>query len=130
MESLEEYKTHVLQTAFLQPSSEELALRRELYGLAHEGLILVKRLQASVSDTDRLELEAEVQNAAKTILDMQNQPSPRHSWLFSGHELGVAQLALQTSDRFMEDVSNQSWKAQRTAMRRRYMLWSGSLRAS
>lgn len=129
LESLEAYKDHVVRAAFSQPSPSEIALRREVYGLAHEGLILVKRLRASVWDPDRLPLEAEVQIVAHSIFDMQDQPVSQHSWLFSGHELGVAQLALSTSDLFTEDVSTQSWESQRLAMRTRYMLWSGSLRA-
>lgn len=129
LDSLKAYKAHVLRTAFTQPSPSELALRREFYGLAHEGLILVLRLQASVCDAKRLSLEAEVLSAAQIIFEMQDQPLPQHSWLFSGHELGVAQLAVETSEQFTEDVSAQSWKDQRLAMRRRYMLWSGSLRA-
>lgn len=128
LNTLEDYKAHVVRTAFAQPSSDELALRREVYGLAHELLILVKRLQALVCDADRLRLEAEVQEVAQSVFDLQDQPVPQHSWLFSGHELGVAQLASSTSDLFTEDVSMQSWKDQRLAMRKRYMLWSGSLR--
>lgn len=127
-EALEGYKAHVVRTAFSQPSSNELALRREIFGLAHEGLIIVKRLQASVWDPDRLTLEAEVQSLAQAVIDLQDQPLPVHSWLFSGHELGIAKLAMRTTDQFTEDFSTESWNCQRIAMRSRYMRWSVSLR--
>lgn len=129
LSSLEAYKTHVLRSALSQPSSKEIALRHEVFGLAHEGLILVKRLQASVCDRDRLELEVEVRDLAQSMLALQNQPLPERSWLFSGHEFGVAQLALDTSDWFSEDLSTEACDYQRLAMRTRYILWSGSLRA-
>lgn len=88
LEWTEEYKNHCVRLSLASPPPEELALRRELFGTSLEGLILVKRLIATVDDRERVRIEMETQALAHLLLELQEQPSPKFSWLFSGHEVG------------------------------------------
>ena len=85
---MEQYKAHCVKMSLTSPPPHELAMRRELFGAALECLTIVKRLLACVCDDDRERLETEAQAIAHLILDLQKQPSPKHSWLFSWHEVG------------------------------------------
>lgn len=114
----------------VHPSKREIDLRRETFGAALECIIIVKRLLATVCDKDRLRLELEGQAIGKLIMELQDQPLAKHSWLFTGHEVGVAQVSIMTRDAFEEDCSGQTWEEQRLATRKRYMLWSGTLRGA
>ncbi|QKX61714.1 uncharacterized protein TRUGW13939_08869 [Talaromyces rugulosus] len=94
---IEEYQSYCTRMSPVSPSPQELALRRELYGTAIECLIVVKRLLETIIYTDEsLAIEAEVQALAQSLLDLQKQPSPKHSWLFMGHEMGVTRSVLLT----------------------------------
>lgn len=84
----EDYKSHCVRLSLTSPPSQELAMRRELFGTSCEGLIIVKRLIATVSDRDREHLETEIQALAHLLLELQEQHSPKFSWLFAGHEVG------------------------------------------
>ncbi|KXL43060.1 MAG: hypothetical protein FE78DRAFT_72870 [Acidomyces sp. 'richmondensis'] len=108
----------------------ELALRRELFGSAMECLVVVKRLLATVCEPDRRSLETETQALAHLIIDLQAQPSPKYSWLFSGQEVGVAHTALLTKDSWEEDMSDKNLNEQNLATRVRYNTWSSTLRTS
>lgn len=108
------------------PSSHELAVRRELYGTAIECLIVVKRLLATVICLDKSpEIEAEVQALAQSLLDLQKQPSPKHSWLFMGHEMGVTQSVLLTRRQWEKSFDSYYYSCQekRLASRKRYIDW-------
>lgn len=130
LEWLEDYKAHCVRLSFAQPPPWELALRRELFGAAMECLVIVKRLLATVCELDRCSLEVETQALAHLILDLQKQPSPKHSWLFSGHEVGVAYTVLLTKDQWEEDVSRRQPDDQKLASRMRYNNWSNTLRVN
>jgi hypothetical protein len=125
---LEDYKAHCVRLSLASPPPSELALRRELFGATMECLAIVKRLLATVCDTDRCALEIETQALAHLMLDLQKQPSPKHSWLFSGHEVGVAYTILLTKDQWEERVSEMSFEERRMATRIRYNTWSNTLR--
>jgi len=125
---MEEYKEHCVRLSFTQPPARELSLRRELFGAALECLAIVKRLLATVCEVDRRTLEVETQALAHLVLDLQKQPSPKHSWLFSGHEVGVAYTVLLTKDQWEEQVCAKSLEERRAASRRRYNTWSNTLR--
>ena len=87
---MEDYKSHCVRLSLAKPPQEELDLRRELFGTALEGLLLVKRLLATVSDEQREGLEPQTQALAKLLLELQEHPGPKFSWLFSGHEVGMS----------------------------------------
>ncbi|TKA79030.1 hypothetical protein B0A55_03153 [Friedmanniomyces simplex] len=101
---LEQYKAHCVRLSLAQPPASELSLRRELFGSALECLAIVKRLLCTVCEAERRSLEVETQVLAHLILDLQKQPSPKHSWLFSGHEVGVAYTVLLTKDQWEQNV--------------------------
>lgn len=84
----EDYKAHCVRWSLVSPPQSELAMRRELLGSSLECLVILKRLLASVADEERLQLEVECQALAVLLLDLQKQPSSKHSCLFSGHEVG------------------------------------------
>ena len=92
---MEDYKAHCVRTSLATPTQQELALRRELVGMAVECLAVVKRLLATVCDHGNEKLESEAQALAHLILDLQNQPSTKHSWLFREHEVGVSHTVEQ-----------------------------------
>ncbi|KAI7285755.1 hypothetical protein KC345_g1521 [Hortaea werneckii] len=125
---LEDYNAHCVRLSFVQPSACELSLRRELFGAVIECLALVKRLLATVYESSRLALEPEVQALAQLILDLQKQSSFKHSWLFSGHEAGVAYTMILTKDQWEEDVSGEDANVRIEAARKRYNAWSNTLR--
>ena len=93
---MEDYKAHCVKMSFTTPPPREITMRRELFGACLECLILVKRLLATVRDDEREKLETECQALAHLILDLQKQPSSSHSWLFSGHEVGIAYTVMLT----------------------------------
>ncbi|KXT12787.1 hypothetical protein AC579_1806 [Pseudocercospora musae] len=123
---LEEYKCHCVARSFIQPSQLEMNLRRETFGAVLECLLITKRLITSLSESDRLNMECETQAIAKLIMDLQDQPMPKHSWLFAAHEIGVAQVCFATKEIFEQD----SPENQKLAMRNRYMAFSGALRGT
>lgn len=125
---MEDYKSHCVRTSFSQPPATEISLRRELFGAALECLTIVKRLLATVCEAERIQLETESVALARLILDLQKQPSPKHSWLFSGHEVGVAYTVLLTKTQWEENVSKRTPEEQRMASRTRYNQWSNTLR--
>ncbi|KAI7210922.1 hypothetical protein KC333_g7951 [Hortaea werneckii] len=125
---LEDYNAHCVRFSLVRPSACELSLRRELFGAVIECLSLVKRLLATVCESSRLALEPEIQALAQLILDLQKQPSYKHSWLFSGHEAGVAYTMILTKDQWEEDVSGEDAHVRIEAARKRYNAWSKTLR--
>jgi len=126
---IEDYKEHCVRLALTRLPATELAYRRHWYAMTLKCQIFVNRLMATICEADRIALEHDSQALANSILDLQKQPSDRHSWLFSGQELGFAYAVLVGRDNWEEDVSNTSPEEQRHAARRRYNAWSGSLRA-
>jgi hypothetical protein len=125
---MEDYKSHCVRLSLASPPLMELGLRRELFGTVLECLSIVKRLLATVCDKERVSLEAETQALARLILDLQKQPSPKHSWLFSGHEVGVAYTVMLTKDQWETQVEYESEFERRMAVRTRYNTWSNTLR--
>lgn len=89
LEWTEDYKNRCVRLSLAVPSANELAMRRELFGLSLECLVIFKRLLATVSDHEREELEVQAQACSRLLLDLQDQPSSKHSWLFTGHEVGM-----------------------------------------
>jgi hypothetical protein len=73
-------------------------------------------------------LERETQGLAHLVLDLQKQPSPKHSWLFSGHEVGVAYTVMLTKDQWEGGFEYSSDTERRLAIRTRYNTWSNTLR--
>ena len=127
---MEEYKAHCVRLSLTTTTQEEVAMRRELFGTALECLVLVKRLLATVCDDQRERLESETQALAHLILDLQKQPSTKHSWLFSGHEVGIAYSAILTRDQWEETCVYASDKERRLAIRKRFIAWDSTLRMS
>ncbi|KAK4506487.1 hypothetical protein PRZ48_000219 [Zasmidium cellare] len=130
MDWLEEYKSYCVASSLRTPLPSEVGLRRQVFGETVECLVLVKRMLAIVCDNERIRLESEVQALARLIIDLQQQQSHRHSWLFTGHEVGVAHTAMVTREVFEEDLRGESWEVQRLACRKRNALWSGTLRTT
>lgn len=125
---MEEYKSHCVRMSFTSPPEEELSMRRELFGAAVECLTLVKRFLATVDDDQREKLETETQALAHLILDIQKQPSSKHSWLFAGHEVGVAYTVMLTKDQWERQLTYETEEERRLAIRTRYNTWSNTLR--
>ena len=91
--------------------------------------MLAKRLLATVCEVERVKLEGETQALAHLIFDLQKQPSPKHSWLFTGHETGVAYTVTTTRDQWEEEVDGSEMET-KMATRNRYTTWSRMLRMS
>lgn len=102
---LEAYKSHVVRTSMTSVPHSELALRREVFGTALEVLCVYKRILASFCDAERPQLESEAQALAALIFELQTQPAPRHSWIYSTHEKGVAAVIQLTREEWERDLS-------------------------
>lgn len=126
---MEDYKSYCVKMSLTAPPPQELTMRRELFGAALECLSIVKRLLATVCDVERSKLEKETQALAQLILDLQKQPSPKHSWLFAGHEVGVATTIIVTKDEWEGDFTYDSEYERRMASRTRYNMWDNTLRS-
>jgi hypothetical protein len=105
LQHLESYKAHVVRTSMAHAPQSELALRREVFGTALEVLCVYKRILASFCEAERAQLEVEAQALAKLIFDLQKQPAPRHSWIYSAHEKGVAAVIQETREEWERDAS-------------------------
>jgi hypothetical protein len=103
---LRSYKAHVVRTSMTAVPQSELALRREVYGTALEALCVYKRILASFCEDERLQLESEAQDLAAKIFELQTQPAPRHSWIYSVHEKGVAAVVQLTREEWERDLSH------------------------
>ena len=124
----EDYKAHCVRLSLAVPPLQEINMRRELFGVSLECLILIKRLLATVCDRDRVKLESETQALAHLLLDLQNHPASKHSWLFTAHEIGIAQIAIVTKDQWESEDQYESDEERRLASRERYTTWSNILR--
>jgi hypothetical protein len=120
---IEEYQSYCTRMSPVSPSPQELALRRELYDTAIECLIVVKRLLEAIIYTDELlAIEVEVQALVQSLLDLQKQPSPKHSSLFMGHAMGVTRSVLLTRHQWESPIPHYYSCAQRRlASRKRYI---------
>jgi hypothetical protein len=105
LKCLETYKAHVIRTSMATVPQSELALRREIYGTALETLCIYKRILASFCEAERLQLEVEAQTVAARLLELQTQPAPRHSWIYSQQEEGVAAVVQMTKEEWERDLS-------------------------
>jgi len=130
LEWTEDYKAHCVKMSLATPTPKELAMRRELFGTSLECLVLVKRLLATVCGEERLKLEQDVQALAHLIFDLQKQPSPKHSWLFTSHEVGVAYTAVITRDEWESGDVSTTLYDKKLAARARYAEWNKMLRMS
>jgi hypothetical protein len=116
---MEDYKSHCVKLSLTTPPQSEIEMRRELFGASLECLVLVKRFLATVYDRERVKLETETQALAHLILDLQKQPSSSHSWLFSGHEVGIAYTAMLTKDQWEGHYTYESEEERKLATRTR-----------
>jgi hypothetical protein len=101
---LEAYKAHVIRTSMSTVPQSELVLRREIYGTALETLCIYKRVLASFCEAERLQLESETQALAVQLLELQTQPAPRHSWIYSMQEKGVAAVVQMTREEWEREI--------------------------
>lgn len=124
----DDYKSHCVRLSLITPPPQELALRRELFGTSLECLVMVKRLIASVNDADREQLETEAQALAQLLLELQEQPSPKFSWLFSGHEVGISYAVIHTKDDWSGPFIYGTDEERILAQRNRFNVWSSFLR--
>jgi hypothetical protein len=116
---MEDYKGHCVKLSLTTPPPSEIAMRRELFGASLECLVLVKRILATVCDQERVKLETEIQALAHLILNLQKQPSSSHSWLFSGHEVGIAYTVMLTKDQWEGHYTYESEEERKLATRTR-----------
>ncbi|KAM0723905.1 hypothetical protein Q7P37_000895 [Cladosporium fusiforme] len=105
LKALDAFKAYVLSMSMANTPESELALRREIFGTALECLCVYKRILASFCEEERLQLEKEAQELALTIMNLQKQPAPRHSWIYSSHEKGVAASIQLTREAWERDLS-------------------------
>lgn len=120
IKALEEFKTYVLGNSMVHVPESELTLRREIFGTALECLCIYKRILASFCEEERLQLEKEAQEMAVAMMKLQDQPAPRHSWIYSTHEKGVAASIQLTGDAWKEDLSDKSASERRLAACKRW----------
>ncbi|KAF7563739.1 hypothetical protein G7046_g424 [Stylonectria norvegica] len=125
---MEDYKTQCMARSLVPTSLKELGLRRELYGTALECTMVVKRLFSTIQVEKLQILESQVQELARSLVDLQHQPAPKHSWLFAGHEIGVAQSIFLTKEEWKGTFSHDSVHEERMAARLRYSNWTQILR--
>lgn len=121
------YKEHCVARALAMPTEQEIHIRREVLGQSLESLLIVDLLLATVSICSSA-VECEIEALASRIMELQNQPGPKHSWLFTGQEIGVAQVAIATKGLFSMDLGMLTPQERSAEMRRRYTTWSGALR--
>lgn len=126
---MDDYKSHCVRSSLTMPSSQELAMRRELLGIAVECLAIVKRMLISTNDKNRERLEPEAQATARSLLVLQEQHSPRHSWIFTEHEVGIAQSIISTKEEWGAPFAYASEYEGKLASRKRYLTWSGMFRS-
>ncbi|KAI5356914.1 putative fungal transcription factor [Septoria linicola] len=124
---LESYREHCIVKALSMPTEQEIHIRREVLGQALESLLIVDLLLATVSISLSM-TEHEIEALASRIMELQKQPGPRHSWLFTGQEIGVAQVAIATKGLFASDLSDLTPQEKAMERRKRYTVWSGLLR--
>lgn len=123
-----QYETYCAETSLVIPTAEDLAKRRELLGIALECLAVVKRLLATVYIQQSATLEKQAQQMAVGIMNLQNDSSPIYSWLFSSHEIGVAQSIITTKDLWALNLTDHiEWQA---VARNRYLVWDSVLRGT
>ncbi|PPJ51475.1 hypothetical protein CBER1_09237 [Cercospora berteroae] len=125
----EKYKEYCISRSLSMLSEQEINIRRETYGQAVESLLIVKMLLATLT-SDASFIAEDIRILAKQIMDLQKQPGPKYSWLFTGQEVGVAQVALATSSIFLESLTGLPATERYLGMQKRYMSWSGMLRGS
>lgn len=123
-----EYRTYCLTSCKASRTASELYMRREMLGVGLECLAVVKRLLATICDDEREKLEDDAQKTAHLIFDLQKETSMTHSWLFSMHEIGVAQSIVLTRDQWRTLPSNCSDEDKRIAIREAYHEWNKILR--
>ncbi|KAK6439805.1 hypothetical protein LTR95_003982 [Oleoguttula sp. CCFEE 5521] len=119
--TLEAYKSHVLRTSMMRPPHCEMHKRREAFGSIMEGLCVCKRMIAAMCDSDRPQLEQEIQSIAQLILDLRKQQDASQSWVFTNVEYGVAQLVIDTREAWLEDTTTLSPTEKRAASKRRWL---------
>lgn len=124
---LESYNNHCVARSFSIPTEQEVNLRSEVLGQALETLLIVDLLLATVSDCAS-DVVSDIAELSGRVLDLQHQPAPKYSWIFTAQEIGVAQVALATKGLFSEDLGQCEPTERTSAMRKRYMAWSGMLR--
>lgn len=127
VKALEEYKSHILRTSMAPSPQAELALRREVYGTALECLCVYKRVIASFCEPERLVLESEVQALADQMLELQTLPAPRHSWLYTEHEKGVAEVIRVTRAEWEVDLSGVNVEVKRRFASERWARFNAHL---
>lgn len=127
IKSLEEYRSHVMRTSMAPAPQSELALRREIYGTSLECLCVYKRVLASYCEPERLHLESEAQALASQTLELQILPAPRHFWLYTEHEKGVADVIRMTEAEWKEDLSGESIEVRRKVACQRWARFNGYL---
>lgn len=124
---LDEYKDHCVRTSMQPQPQAELDKRREVFGSCLECLIIVKRMLAALSESERLSLETEVQVLAHLVLKLQQEPSSPYSWVFTSHEIGVANSVIVTKEEW-ENNTFCSPYSREAARKARYERWCNTLR--
>lgn len=127
VKALEDYKSHILRTSMAPAPQSELTLRREVYGTALECLCVYKRVIASFCEGERLVLESEVQALADQTFELQTLPAPRHSWLYTEHERGVAEVVRLTRGEWEADLSGVGVEVRRRVACERWVIFNGFL---
>lgn len=125
---LDAYQEYCVASSLRIPSGAEVLLRRQTFSSVLECLIIMKRLLATIDQEERLKLETETQALALLLRSIHVESCPRFSWLFTGHELGVANSIIATREAFQEHTTDESTQDQLHSRRRRYILWNDSLR--
>ena len=125
-----EYKLHCLKVGPVEDSSFERGLRRQLFGSAVETFAIINRLLATACDSHRQVLEVETQALARLSLELQKQPGPKYSAIFTCLEVSVINAVIETKDQWEEDLSGQDCATRRFAVHARYNTWNTMLRAS
>jgi hypothetical protein len=120
---LEDYKAYMKRAASIR--SQVSALERGALSTILVSLCIYKRMFATLSEPDRLRLEAECQSLVVLLVQRHTEPSTKHSWVYTdiGHD--VALLVQKTSPSWEEDLTGQSFADKRLASRNRWEAFRG-----
>ncbi|KAK5115871.1 hypothetical protein LTR85_009465 [Meristemomyces frigidus] len=127
--SFEAYKAHCMGLPFTDLPATELDLRRDLYGTVRGCLGIVKCLLATICIGERRMWMAEARALACLDFNLQKQPEPRYSWLFSDQEGGVASVTLLTKYQLEGHPKTACPRAERVAARSVFNVWRDAIHA-
>ena len=122
---LEEYKAHMIRTAFTRSPGSRSIIEQGAYGRVLTCLCVYKRMLAALCEADRLRLEDECQALVALIRQAHERYSASHSWIHTEVESSVASMMQQTGPSWAEDLRGHGFADQRLASLSRWEAFRG-----